>query len=212
ETLLDRCVVVPMQRKRAGEVCERLRKLDGEPWRRKCVRFVADNAEAIGAAEPVVPGALNDRAADIWEPLLVLADLAGGIWPELAREAAVGLTGRKEDMSRFGWLMRHIQALFDLWKVDRVFSRRLVDGLKAMTNPPWRELLKGKPLTDMWLADQVRRVGIAPRTLWIDGLSARGYYAIDFKDAFARYIVEAPGCDEQGPYPMNKEAPITNEQ
>jgi len=97
ETLMDRCIVVPMQRKRTGETCERLRKLDGEPWRRKCARFVADHAEAIMAAEPVVPEGLNDRAADIWEPLLVVADLAGGIWPELAREAAVGLSTGKED-------------------------------------------------------------------------------------------------------------------
>ncbi len=199
ETLMDRCIVVTMQRKRPGEVCERLRKLCGEMWRQKCTRWVADNWGDIATAEPSVPEGLNDRAADIWEPLLALADLAGGIWPNLAREAAVGLSGKKEDMSRFGWLMRHIQALFNLWKVERVFSRRLVEGLSAMKNPPWIELLKGRPLTDMWLAEQVRRVGIAPRTLWIDGASARGYYASDFKDAFARYIVEAPITNDQAP-------------
>src|SRR5688500_5548812 len=40
ETLADRCIVVTMQRKRAGEACERLRKLDGEMWRQKCARWV----------------------------------------------------------------------------------------------------------------------------------------------------------------------------
>ena len=201
ETLADRCIVVTMQRKRGGEVCERLRKLDGEPWRRKCVRWVADNSSAITAAEPNVPQGLNDRAADIWEPLLALADLAGGIWPELAREAAVGLSAGKEQMSSFGFLIRHIQALFDLWAADKVFSRRLVDGLGAMKNPPWMELLKGKPLTEVWLAQQLRRVEVTSRTVWIDGATARGYHASDFDDAFARYATvessKAPACGQQ---------------
>lgn len=205
---MDRCIVVPMHRKRAGEVCERLRKLDGEPWRRKCARWVADNSAAIATAEPDVPEGLNDRAADIWEPLLALADLAGGLWPELAREAAAGLSGGKEDMSLFGWLLRHIQFLFELWKVDKVFSRRLIDGLSARKNPPWVELLKGRPLTETWLGHQLRRVGVTSKTVWIDGVTARGYRVSDFEDAFARYVVPLERNNDQGP--MTKEAPSTN--
>ena len=207
ETLMDRCIVVTMQRKRAGEVCKRLRKLDGEPWRQKCARWVADNWAAIARAEPNVPEGLNDRAADIWEPLLAIADIAGGIWPELAREAATGLSGGREDVSAFGLLMRHIQLLFKVWAVDKVFSRRLLEGLQAMKTPPWAELLKGKPLTDMWLARQLRRVGIAPRTVWIDGETARGYHLAHFEDVFARYV---PKESSNHQVPSSKEAPITN--
>jgi len=105
--------------------------------------------------------------------------------------------------------MRHIQALFNLWKVDRVFSRRLADGLRAMKNPPYTDLLKGKPLTEGWLAQQLRRVGIAPRPIWIDGASARGYHVSEFEDAFARYVVEAPSTNNQAPekhqQPMSKD-------
>jgi hypothetical protein len=36
-----------------------------------------------------LPSGLNDRAGEIWEPLLALADLAGGAWPGRAREAAL---------------------------------------------------------------------------------------------------------------------------
>ena len=35
---------------------------------------------------------VEDRAADTWEPLVAVADLAGGDWPELARHAAIVLT------------------------------------------------------------------------------------------------------------------------
>ena len=204
ETLMDRCIVVTMQRKRAGEVCERLRKSNGEMWRRMCTRWVADHWAEIAAAEPEVPEGLNDRAADIWEPLLAIADIAGGIWPELAREAATGLSGGKEETSSFGFLIRHIEALYDLWAVDKVFSRKLVEGLRAMKNPPWAELLKGKALTEVWLAQQLRRVGVTSRTVWIDGGTARGYHASDFEDAFARYaqregMAEAPITNHQAP-------------
>lgn len=34
---------------------------------------------------PVMP--VEDRAADTWEPLVAVADLAGGAWPEAARAA-----------------------------------------------------------------------------------------------------------------------------
>src|SRR4051794_4552448 len=39
-----------------------------------------------------VPEELNDRAADVWEPLFVLAEIAGGAWPDKAGAASIGLT------------------------------------------------------------------------------------------------------------------------
>ncbi|MDB6059021.1 MAG: hypothetical protein JWO95_2865 [Verrucomicrobiales bacterium] len=79
ETLADRCIVMRMQRKMVAEKCERLKSLDGEILRRKCARFVQDHAEEIQSAQPTIPEALNDRAADIWEPLFVLADIASDL-------------------------------------------------------------------------------------------------------------------------------------
>ena len=47
------------------------------------LRYVRDHEAAIAKARPEMPAGLNDRAADIWEPLLVLADLAGDGWQQL---------------------------------------------------------------------------------------------------------------------------------
>src|SRR6185436_12042079 len=47
ETLADRCIVIRMQRKTAGEQCEKLRGLDGTLLRRKCARFVMDHWREI---------------------------------------------------------------------------------------------------------------------------------------------------------------------
>jgi hypothetical protein len=44
-----------------------------------------------------VPYGLNDRACDNWSPLLAIADLAGGEWPQRARAAALDLSGAGRD-------------------------------------------------------------------------------------------------------------------
>src|SRR5690606_30398835 len=66
------------------------------------VRHVADtlnkwlraNLARLEHAEPVMP--LEDRAADTWEPLIAVADLAGADWPDRARYAAETLTAERD--------------------------------------------------------------------------------------------------------------------
>src|SRR5579859_1868589 len=99
DTLASRCIVIPMQRKTDAEECHRLKFLDPSDLKRQCARFALDHAAAIAAADPPIPPGLTNRAADVWEPLLAIADLAGGRWPELARQAAVGLTATARDRS-----------------------------------------------------------------------------------------------------------------
>src|ERR1043166_236022 len=72
DTLADRCIVIRMQRKTSEEQCDRSRELDPVPLKQQCLRFVSDHAAEIASARPQIPPALNDRAADIWEPLLAL--------------------------------------------------------------------------------------------------------------------------------------------
>ncbi len=59
---------------------------------------------------PDMPDGIEDRNADVWEPLLAVADLAGGDWPKRARVAAVTLvTAAADQKQRLG-----IQLLADL--------------------------------------------------------------------------------------------------
>jgi hypothetical protein len=157
ETLADRCILVRTQRKTAREECERLKVLEGSVLRRKCTRFVKDHEGEISVARPEVPKGLNDRAADIWEPLLALADLAGGEWPRLAREAAQGLHGAGTESNAMGVLLIHIWVLFDKSGAERMFSRDLVAGLNEYGLRPWAEGLKGEFVDEVWLAKQLRR-------------------------------------------------------
>jgi hypothetical protein len=188
DTLADRCIVIRMQRKSGQESCERLRKLEAGPLKRRCARFALDHAEAIATARPEIPPELHDRAADIWEPLLVLADLAGGEWPKLARLAAVKLSANSEENNPMGSLLLDIFMILATTGGDRVFSRTLVLGLNQTPDRPWAEMRKGKPVTELWLAQRLRPYGIRPRAIWIDGTQAKGYLHDDFKELSRRYI------------------------
>src|SRR5207247_398980 len=97
DTLEDRSIALRMRRRLKSEKVARFRhRLRFEEICGKCARFVADHADQIHDADPAVPDALNDRAADNWTPLLILADLAGGDWPTKARAAALELSGGDE--------------------------------------------------------------------------------------------------------------------
>jgi hypothetical protein len=201
-TLADRCILIAMQRKAPREKCERLRQLGGTELRRKCARFALDHAAEIASARPVAPEDLNDRAADIWEPLLAVSDLAGGNWPERARNAATGLTARAQGESPMAALLLDLMVMFvqdcaaaqasgngkaALWS-GRLFSRDIVAALNCCVDRPWVTLRRGKAVTEIWLAQQLRPFGIRPKTIWIGEEAARGYLEEDFKDAFQRYI------------------------
>jgi len=188
DILASRCIVIRMHRKLEGEECARLKTMKWEDLRRKCKRFVMDHAQEIANAEPKMPAGLSNRAADIWEPLLALADLAGGRWPELARQAAVGLTTRAQQHSPIGALLLDILLIFVLRKTERVFSRDMVLDLNRNPDRPWAELRRGRAVNETWLAAQLRPYGIAPRTIRIGEEVAKGYLQEEFEETFRRYI------------------------
>ena len=84
DTIQDRSVIVPMKRKSPEEKADRLR-LDRltqfDDITRKCARWASDNADAVKVADPALPENLNDRAADNWRSLMMIADVIGGDWP-----------------------------------------------------------------------------------------------------------------------------------
>ena len=53
--------------------------------------------KGAGEAWPELPKGIQDRPAEIWEPLIAVADVAGGDWPEKSRKACVALCRDAED-------------------------------------------------------------------------------------------------------------------
>ena len=193
DTLADRSIPVRLRRKRPDESVERVRldRMDDlTVLKRQAARWAADNLDALRGADPDVPVGLHDRAADNWRTILSIADLAGGGWPDRARETARALSADgDDDASAKVMLLVDIRALFAERHTDRITSVDLVLALVAMEERPWPEWRKGNPITARSVARLLAGFFIKPRPLRIDGQSvAKGYLLDDFKDIFPRYV------------------------
>jgi len=79
------------------------------------------------------------------------------------------------------------------------------------------ELRRGKQVTEMWLAQQLRAYGIRPRTIRLGDQVAKGYLEEDFIDTFRRYIPKSEvdalkaemleGLKKEGIKPPGEEPP-----
>jgi hypothetical protein len=187
-TLSSRSLHIEMRRKMAGDKVEPLGidKLDRLiPLKRKMIRWVRDNAASLRAANPKMPASLHSRAADNWRPLLAIADLAGGKWPELARNIAMRY-GRDSDVASIILLQDLEQRIFIDGR-EQVYSTVLAKDLADMEDRPWSEWRKERPITPRQMAELLEPFGIIPQQLWNAGKNNNGYKKSQFEDLFARY-------------------------
>jgi len=204
-TLKDRSIVVRMRRKRRTEAVKKLRdcsEKETDDLIRQCARWANDNQQALEKLNPDIPAELHDRAADNWQPLLAIADLAGGDWPERAREAAKALTDIEGDDDSIGvMLLADIRQTFEGKTEDRISSKELAEVLGEMHDRPWSEWKSGravtKPITQNQLARLLNPFGITPKGVRFGQKTPRGYYRDDFEDAFSRYL-SPPGEADRG--------------
>jgi putative DNA primase/helicase len=189
DTLEDRAVVVRLQRKPPGAKVERLARRDNTDFdalRSQAARWAADNFDKLADPDPKMPD-LNDRAADNWRPLLTIADLSGGTWPEEARRAACLLSGEEQDGAIGVELLRDIRSAFG--DDDVIRSSDLVAKLTADPERPWAEWKHGRPLTQKQLAGLLAPFHIISLTVHPPGLpDGKGYRRIDFEEAWGRLL------------------------
>ncbi len=190
-TVHDRSIVIPLSRAKPGELSKRFdsRRVDPEKvLNRKLARLVADKTMQLGAIDPVLPNGVFNRLADNWRPLFAVAEVVGGNWPERCTDAFTKLTSAASKTETDGlreMLLADIQGLF---QTDRMFSRELIERLSGMTERPWPEVNRGKPITERWLARNLGVFSIHPKQLRIGEDNGRGYERADLVEAFERYL------------------------
>jgi len=159
---------------------------------RKLARFISDNRERIQSCDPKLPAHLFNRIADNWRPLFKIAEAAGGNWPKRCADVLVNLTTREDERENLRvMLLTDIKQVFTL---ERMFSKDLVEHLTELKERPWPEVCHGKPITQNWLARNLAPFDIRPKNVRVDDVQAKGYEVEDFKDAFERYIPSSPGA------------------
>ncbi|MCC6208564.1 MAG: DUF3631 domain-containing protein [Gammaproteobacteria bacterium] len=195
DTILSRSVIVKMRRRAPTEKVEpyrrRLHAPEGNRLRDLLEAWAGQIADSVTDTWPEMPEGIEDRNADVWESLLLIADKAGGLWPEWARVAAVTLvTDAKRETPSLG-----IKLLTDLKEVygDRLSmaTSDIIEALVVMDESPWGDL-RGRPIDARKLSRMLGQYGISRRTLRIGQSVTKGYHRDDLSDAWARYLPMQP--------------------
>jgi len=198
DTIEDRSIPLRLRRKVAGETVANIRLSDPDIWKnlqQRIARWVEDNRYAIGQARPAPALGLNDRAQDCWEPLLAIADLAGGEWPGCARATAQTLHGIEEETPSINVeLLRDIKDVFERRQTSRLATTILIGQLIADDELPWATWNRGNPIRPRQLSQRLSEFSIKPKPMRIHGSGVvKGYDLTDFHDVFARYLsIEPP--------------------
>jgi Protein of unknown function (DUF3631) len=193
DTLMSRSVIIRMRRRAPNETVEPYRRRDhgpaGEMLHNQLASWAAARVAALAKARPAMPPGIEDRAADCWEPLLAIADAAGGHWPEMARLAAVTLVAAaKEANPSLG--IRLLEDLRQVFGEDKELpTERLLAKLHDLPESLWKDL-KGRPLDDRGLAARLRKYEIKPKVL--AGFNLRGYRREDLADRLLTGDISLP--------------------
>ncbi|WP_433228899.1 DUF3631 domain-containing protein [Micromonospora sp. CA-248260] len=192
DTIEDRAVVIRMRRRAPGETVAPYRHRRDGPALRTVAQQLAEwlraNLAALEAAEPPMP--VEDRAADTWEPLVAVADLAGGIWPQRARHAVTILTAEAHESANVSTrirLLADIRTAFTaLGDPPAVATTQLLKVLNDDDEAPWAGSGPAG-LTGKKLGDLLREFGITSGNVRFPVGQAKGYTRETFTDAWQRY-------------------------
>jgi hypothetical protein len=197
DTIMDRAVVIRMRRRAPGEHVQPYRtRRDAPPLnelRDRLAGWVRAHLGELRHATPRMP--LEDRAADTWEPLIAVADLAGGDWPPRGRSAATTLTAaeaqQEEDTSAGVRLLGDLREVFG--DSDAFYSTTILDRLHKLEDAPWADWY-GRPLSTRELAKLLRPYQVRSKSVREHGTGAslKGYARADLHDAWQRYVHPAP--------------------
>lgn len=166
-TITTRSIVIHMRRRRSDQQVEDFRQRtaehEAEPVREALATWVAAAADKVDGVVPDLPDGVADRAAEIWEPLVALADEAGGHWPETARAACAHFVLHATDQSSSPGvrLLADLRALFTHHDTDRLPTKALLADLVAMEEAPWGDF-DGRQLDGRRMARELARFGVSP--------------------------------------------------
>lgn len=191
----------PKPNEKAEPYRQRVHEKQGHALRDRLAEWAAIVHDQVAEAWPEMPEGVSDRPADVWEPLLAVADAAGGHWPERARAACVELIKAAHDGDEASLGVRLLTDLRDkvFCGADRMPTAAILEVLHGLDDGPWADLNDdGKPLTarglSKLLSQYVRpdNTLIRPRGIRVGSGTPKGYYADDLTDAWARYCPPPP--------------------
>jgi len=200
DTLMDRAVILELRRKLPHEQVDRIRYAEPglfDGLRSKLARFADDYSAQVRQARPYLPPSLNDRAQDNWEPLLAIAQVAGGDWLEIGTKAALKLSGSESAPQTIGIeLLADIKEVFELKAVERISTVELIKALCDDDEKPWATYNRGEKIKPRQLSKKLSGYGLTSKPIRMSSIEVvKGYEKNQFSDSFLRYLASPPLCN-----------------
>jgi len=226
DTIMSRSIVIRMRRRAPHEHIEpyrrRVHQDEGNELRDDLVAWVSAAWAKLQDAWPDLPPGIEDRDADVWEPLLAIADAAGGDWPTRARVTAVTLVTLARD-SRGGLGVKLLDDLRTVFGNEQSMrTETILEALCAMDESPWADL-RGKPLNARGLSYRLGKYEVKPKVIRNGSDVFRGYERAELVDVWVRYLAESEGqrgstyeymdipplgIEEEGSEPLSQASPL----
>ncbi len=214
DTLLTRSIVVKMRRRAPGEHVESYRRRtherEGHALRDKVADWVDSVRVRLDGVYPDLPAEITDRNADVWEPLIAIADAAGGNWPKRARCSAVSAVSVSQgDRGGLGLdLLRDIREVFG----DEEFlaTTTLLNRLCDLEESPWNDL-RGKPLDPRVLSEMLGDYDIVRGQQRVGGQGSQGVSPAQIRGCVGEVPAPTRGGAEPGRGRRGHEPPTPRE-
>ncbi|MEU9365343.1 DUF3631 domain-containing protein [Streptomyces avermitilis] len=210
DTIMDRSVVIRMRRRAEGESVKPFRSRRDIPalhdLRDRIAAWARPLLDEAADLEPAMP--VEDRAADTWEPLVIVADLAAGPWPRCAREACARMVAAEieaeEDQPGEARILADIRRVFVAQReVESLSTDELLHHLRQKAESPWAEWGR-HGLSSRELAAMLRRYDIKPGNVRLaDGTQRKGYMRHKFLDAWRRYCPNVHSVNAESTAPAS---------
>jgi Protein of unknown function (DUF3631) len=225
-TITTRAITIHMRRRRTDEPVQPFRERQvasrAQPLREQLATWIDSVGVQLGDAQPDMPEGVTDRPAEIWEPLLAIADTAGGHWPETARIACrhFVLDSGPQMTSPGVRLLADLREIFTRAGTGRLRTTDILTALCDLDEAPWGDL-DSKPIDARRLARELDRYGVKPAPFKEDGKTVKGYQTTGphgLADAWDRYlpprhstaIGNSGNCGNPAGQPVTDPNPVTD--
>lgn len=203
DTITTRAITVEMRKRKPGELIApfQIRTAENEATRFKefFEQWSASDElrDYLATCEPELPHGVEDRPAEIWAPLVAIADMAGSKWGAYAREACMYFVTKPgmEELPKGVQLLEDIRAV--MGGREFISSRDLCDGLNALEDGQWQSLGRDG-ITPSHVSRMLRPFAVKPVVRREGSKTLRGYDIyptsqdgggqVGLKDAWERHL------------------------
>lgn len=195
KTLHSRSIEIRLTRESKGTGHKFRSRVAGklaEPVRLSLQAWALTAKKELIEAEPELPDELEGRQQDLAEPLVAIADMAGGDWPQQARDALLLLFSTREDQSVGEQLLASCREIFHYQ--DKMTTGEMLERLIRIEDAPWAVMWEadvkhnqiGRPASK--LSNLLRPYGILPTNVRVEKEVHKGYAKESFKEAWGKYL------------------------